>query len=295
MAKRVHVEPEPEPEEAPIRKKRRVPPDPEAVSPVEIPTDAAMWQLKDEKGERLSYPNAQGAYIFDWPVREFTAETIRHRWGGGTFLALFTTRTGQPRGRKRIQIVGKRKSAEEPPAEVVETPRALAVSNPMVEALNLMAAIDNIATNKSDRAIERDRQFLAQGQQATVQLFAAAMGRETSIAKMHAQSNPELDARLGRIESALAQLLEDDGEGPEDEEPELDEDGKPIGPAFPDEWDSVGQMLYRVLARQMPHLDKLLPKLVGGMIEKIQQDAARAAASAAPNGIPVAGGEVVGS
>jgi len=267
-------------------------------SPVALPADAAFWTLKNEQGKRLSAFSSNGAQVFTWPIEEFTVETIRERWGGGSFVAFFTTAKGTPLGRRPFAI---QSDAPAPPAHEVRSevvPAGPLVHEDSLErSIRLLTAVDGLASRKASEMVATQSEFLRSAQSSTVQLFQAAMGQKLAEQKMQQAALPaqleqllvRFDQRLTQIEAALS-----DDEDPEDPEDGEDPDAEPKGvPSLPEEWRGIGDMMYRLLARQLPTLEKALPGLLDRWLADLQAKAAeQGARTAAANGVPTTAGVV---
>jgi hypothetical protein len=151
---------------------------------------------------------------------------------------------------------------------------AVTPDDPMERGLRFVGALEAMVSAKADAAINRDRTFLVSMQENAAAMFAAAMGRETAAARRPPPVNPEMQELLQRIvagQEAMARRL-DDLEGDEDD-PDDPEALNP-DPSYPDEWTSLGDMLYRVVARNAPRLEKFLPDIIEGVVDQLKSKAA---------------------
>jgi hypothetical protein len=164
-------------------------------------------------------------------------------------------------------------------------------------SIRLLTAVDGLASRKASEMVATQSEFLRSAQSSTVQLFQAAMGQKLAEQKMQQAALPaqleqllvRFDQRLTQIEAALS-----DDEDPEDPEDGEDPDAEPKGvPSLPEEWRGIGDMMYRLLARQLPTLEKALPGLLDRWLADLQAKAAeQGARTAAANGVPTTAGVV---
>ena len=271
-----------------------------AESPISFPPDATHWQIRNESKEKLSCFTDDGVEVFRFPIAEFTLGTIRGRWGGGRFTVFFVDKMGKSRGRNEIGIEGppKKPGAPEVDAELVddEPSAALTRTDPMTQAIGMLQAIKGIADKDAEKTIATQMAMIQSTNQTATELFRAAMGRDMQReAHVSAAMPAQLEVLLTKLVSKVDELAErvDDIDDPDPDGPDDDERRDMNGaPGFPEDWDGLGQFAYRVIARQMPALEKAAPELIKSFMLKVkeaQENQLRAnAAAAAANGLAVA-------
>src|ERR1700683_4431258 len=277
VAAKTVVSTPPEPVKVP-RKRVSSPLAPPPDAPCRFPADAGTWGLENAEGEQLSWSDSRGVEVYDWPMADFSVNEIRKRWGPGPSLVRFSSIHGEPRGRKRFTLAGRAVEGDED--EVPAPDGALVATDPTERAIRLLTVLDTIATNKADRQVTLQSNFLLETQRNAERMFGAAMGRDERRERREISAMPDrLEAALTRISERLDALESDDGYEDDEEDDRRGGDRRPTGPEYPDEWTSIGDMLYRVIARNAPNLEAALPELVKGLVEKLKADAAAKAAA----------------
>lgn len=285
MPKKIEIDPTEVPHEPRTRRIKSRVRQPDGLdtsgAPAPVPESATRWKGRDEHGVRLAWYAPSGAEHYEWPMRDFTVDTIRERWGGGLYTVLFFDAGRGTRGKVQFRIAGPPKPRMNAPAQKEEDAHTAMtgpfhISDPSISsAMALLGVMDNLVTSKANAQAQLQTQFLIAAQENTAKMFESAMRREAAMPPPAAPALPvEVVQLLTQMNARLA-ALEGDASGEQDD----DDDGDRDVPALPDDWDGVGQMLYRVLARQLPALEQVLPDLVKGYVERIRVEAMAKAAN----------------
>jgi hypothetical protein len=272
--------------------KRRDPPG----SPVPFPPGAVQWSIRSEAGEKLK------AFVGDvevgkFPIGTFTTTTILREWGPGTYNVGFWDRHGKAHGRTELKIGGEPRGAPEP---VPAPASALATSDPMERAVQLLQSLKGIADADASRTVNTQLELIRSTNLTATELFRSAMGQRSEERAAAAAAMPaqlvdvltKLDARLTQLSEEVADLREDiDGDPDDPEDPPRAASDGGGAPDFPQDWDGFGQFIYRMLVRQMPAIEKAAPELIKKFLESAQE-AQRRAAFANGQPFPAAPGPV---